>query len=137
MVFRCGGPVGRSPRQEPATGTTESATIRVMPIVVPPHIKHLQWCLVMDRFVAAQMVTRKPTPINDREALAEVTHRKRCAKHKGRNHWRNWERRLMAKEKREAADKSHQIKMAKINRHVEQVRAYWMGLRDDLPGLTP
>jgi len=69
----------------------------------------------------------------DRERLAEAAHRKKCAKHKGRNHWRNWERRQMALAKI-AEGKAKTAKwLADRRRHVDQVRAFWEGLRADHP----
>lgn len=70
----------------------------------------------------------------DRERLADAAHRKACAKHKGRNHWRNWERRMMAL----AAAAERRIKAARSDaarkRYGEQVRAYWADLRAKHPG---
>lgn len=87
----------------------------------------------MDRFVAAQLVTRKASSLYDRETLAEAAHRKKCAKHKGRNHWRNWERRLMLKEKREAQAKITERKLSAYFDYRKQVRKYWQGSRPDMP----
>lgn len=86
-----------------------------------------------DPFVSAQIVRRKSVSLTDRETLAEITHRKKCAKHKGRNHWRNWERRQMAKAKADAAKKTQVSKTEKLKLYHMKVRAYWLGLRDDLP----
>ena len=69
----------------------------------------------------------------DRERLAEAAHRKKCAKHKGRNHWRNWERRKMALAKIAEGKIAGAKWLAARRRHVDQVRAYWEGLRSDHP----
>jgi hypothetical protein len=69
----------------------------------------------------------------DRERLAEIAHRKRCAKHRGRNHWRNWERRKMAAEQRKIATDKLAKSKAQHKRHVDLVRDYWAGLIDCHP----
>jgi hypothetical protein len=84
-------------------------------------------------FLAQQMVSPRRRDPNDRERLAEAAHRKRCAKHKGRNHWANWERRQMAAEKRAAAEAKTEKRQRAWAAYVEQVRAYWSGDRRDLP----
>ena len=85
-------------------------------------------------FLQAQMVSPRRRDPLDRERLADASHRKKCAKHKGRNHWRNWERRQMAAEKRAAAEAKTAIRQRVWTAYVEQVRAYWSGDRSDLPG---
>ena len=69
----------------------------------------------------------------DRERLAAVAHRNACAKHKGRNHWRNWERRAMISEKKAAAKVKAAVKLAAHHRHTERVRLYWLGEIDSHP----
>lgn len=69
----------------------------------------------------------------DRERLAENAHRKRAAKHKGRNHWANWERRQMLAAKK-AEGKKHGEKRQQVFRaYAAAVREYWRGLRTDHP----
>ncbi|HEY9219565.1 MAG TPA: hypothetical protein VIO94_16070 [Phenylobacterium sp.] len=86
-------------------------------------------------FIDAQMIgPRRKRDTQDRERLAEIAHRKSCAKHKGRNHWRNWERRRMAAEARKAALIAAASRSAKLSRYTEEVRAYWHGERSDMPG---
>ena len=64
------------------------------------------------------MVRRKAVILTDRETLAEIAYRKKCAKHKGRNHWLNWERRQMAKAKADAAMKAQAIKVRSSSRTI-------------------
>lgn len=84
-------------------------------------------------FLAKQLIGPRRCDPMDRERLAEIAHRKRCAKHKGRNHWRNWERRRMAREKaadgKAKADRSRHAR----ERYIDEVRAFWLGLRPDHP----
>lgn len=77
--------------------------------------------------------TRRQRDARDRERLAEAAHRKHCAKHKGRNHWRNWERRMMERAQAAEATIKNAMKDAAKFRHVAQVRAYWSGAREDHP----
>jgi hypothetical protein len=86
-----------------------------------------------DKFVAAQMVSARRRDPNDRERLAAAALAAKRAKHKGRNHWRNWERRQMAAEKRWASLAKVEKRKAAFGRYVEEVRAYWRGDRPDLP----
>lgn len=76
---------------------------------------------------------RRQRDRQDRERLAEFSHRRRCAKHKGRNHWKNWERRQIEAEKRAKALAKVELKVAAHRRHVEAVRAYWAGSTDTHP----
>lgn len=83
--------------------------------------------------------TLEPLPLRrqrdkmDRERLAAVAHRAKCAKHKGRNHWRNWERRkMLAKAKADGLAKVEAKKPA-LARYSDEVRRYWRGERPDLP----
>lgn len=69
----------------------------------------------------------------DRERLAEVAHRKRAAKHKGRNHWANWERRQMLAAKKAEGKKRGDKRHAIFRAYVVGVREYWGGLRPDCP----
>lgn len=85
-------------------------------------------------FVACQMVAPRKRNGLDRERLAAISHTQKAAKHKGRNHWRNWERRKMAAEKRKAALAKVEKRNAAFVRYVEATRAYWRGERPDLPG---
>ena len=66
----------------------------------------------------------------DRERLAENSLRRKAAKHKGRNHWANWERRMM----KQATQKSHKIaaaiSLAKRRKFLAQARQYWRGSGD-------
>lgn len=78
---------------------------------------------------------RKRRDGSDRERLAEISHTRKAAKHKGRNHWRNWERRQMAKAKREAAETKVSKAQAKAARYIEAVKAYWRGEIDQHPSL--
>lgn len=84
-------------------------------------------------FIEAQMIGPRRKVIDDRERLAEIAHRKRCAKHKGRNHWRNWERRRMALEKKRAAEIAVAKQMAADRRFMEAARSYWRGEREAHP----
>lgn len=69
----------------------------------------------------------------DRERLADIAHRKKCATHKGRNHWRNWEhRKMLAQKKAERAAKLDTKKPA-MARYGDEVRRFWQGERDDMP----
>jgi hypothetical protein len=76
---------------------------------------------------------RKIRDPHDRERLAQAALAKKAAKHKGRNHWRNWERRKMALDAKRAAAARNDKKLAKVRAHKDQVRAYWSGLRDEHP----
>lgn len=85
------------------------------------------------------MYPTEPLPLRrqkdrfDRERLAEAALKKKCAKHKGRNHWRNWERRKMAREKAEAKAPVIAKAVAAARRYHAEVRSYWRGLRADHP----
>lgn len=76
---------------------------------------------------------RKPRDPHGRERLAAVSHTRKAAKHKGRNHWKNWERRQMARAKREAAEAGAKKAAAKYGRYIDAVRAYWRGEIDAHP----
>lgn len=78
-------------------------------------------------FVACQMVAPRKRTELDRERLAAVAHSRAAAKHKGRNHWRNWERRQMAAEKRRAAMEKLTVKQSVFDRYKRAARAYWAG----------
>lgn len=86
-------------------------------------------------FIAAQMLGSSRKASTDRERLADVAHRKRCASHKGRNHWRNWERRMMAAEKKRLALAKLEAKKPALERYRDAVRDYWAGRRAALPAL--
>lgn len=79
------------------------------------------------------LVTCRERDANDRERLAEASHRKRCAKHKGRNHWRNWERRRMAQLKAERMAPVIERAKAAHGRYRDAVRAFWSGERETHP----
>lgn len=68
-----------------------------------------------------------------REDAAERLFRDHKAKHNGRNHIRNWERRQIARaaamEARKRADKA----TARARRFIDAVRAYWKGDTDEHP----
>lgn len=86
-----------------------------------------------DRFVDAQMISaRKRDPL-DRERVAAAALARSRAKHKGRNHWRNWERRQMALEARRNALSTAATKKARFERYCDEVRSFWRGLRPDHP----
>ena len=69
----------------------------------------------------------------DRERLAQSAHLAKCAKHKGLNHWRNWERRkMLAKAKTDGLAKIEAKKPA-LTRYADEVRRYWRGDRPDMP----
>jgi hypothetical protein len=72
----------------------------------------------------------------DREHLAAVSHTRKAAKHKGRNHWRNWERRQMTKAKKTEAAKRDLAKQPSLARYRDAVRAYWRGEADQHPGVS-
>lgn len=76
---------------------------------------------------------RRQKDTQDRERLAEAAHRKRCAKHKGRNHWRNWERRKMLEEKKKKAKIAKGVIDAARSRYLKASRAYWSGESDSHP----
>ncbi len=86
-----------------------------------------------DRFVAAQMVASRHRDPTDRERVAAAALAKSRAKHKGRNHWRNWERRKMAAEARKVALAKVEVKKAAFGRYCDEVRVYWLGGRHDHP----
>ena len=65
--------------------------------------------------------------------MAAAALAKSRAKHKGRNHWRNWERRLMAAEARRAAEEKTARKAATWARYRDEVRAFWRSARSDHP----
>lgn len=87
-------------------------------------------------FLSLQLPSVRRREVNDRERLADAAHRKQCAKHKGRNHWRNWERRKMAadasREAKAKADKAVQ----RVKAHHAEVAAYWRGERESHPTLA-
>lgn len=63
----------------------------------------------------------------DREHLAAVSHSRKAAKHKGRNHWANWKRRAMRAAKRAEARQAEIKRMAYYQKLKRQVRAYLLG----------
>lgn len=69
----------------------------------------------------------------DREHLAAVSHSRKAAKHKGRNHWANWKRRAMLAEKRAAARKVEVKRDKRFAVVKRQIRAYWLGDRTEHP----
>lgn len=86
-------------------------------------------------FIDQQLVgPRRARDLNERERLAEAAHRRACAKHKGRNHWRNWERRRALAVAKKVADAKVELKAVRYARYTDAVRDYWRGLRDAHPG---
>lgn len=84
-------------------------------------------------FIAAQMVVPRKRDVSDRERLASAALAKKRAKHKGRCHWRNWERRQMALAKKKADEAVNAKRSVVIGRYLDEARAYWRGDRTDLP----
>jgi len=76
---------------------------------------------------------RRQTDPASRERLAAASLAKKSAKHKGRNHWRNWERRQMAKAARAVGAAKQAAKRPAMRRYLAEVRAYWGGERADMP----
>lgn len=87
----------------------------------------------MDRFVEAQMVSRPRREDRGRERLAEFSFCRAKAKHKGRNHWRNWERRMMAAAKKSKAKAKAEKRAVEVSGYLDEARSYWRGDRPDLP----
>lgn len=88
---------------------------------------------MIDWKTLAPLPLRRQKDALDRERLADAALKKKQAKHKGRNHWRNWERRQMAKI---AADKKQPMRdKAKVahERYKSAVRAFWNGEIDEHP----
>lgn len=76
---------------------------------------------------------RRQKDPSDRERLAEASFKKKAAKHKGRPHFHAYQKR-----QREAAAKAEAVACAektarRYGRYIEEVRAYWAGLRPDHP----
>jgi hypothetical protein len=69
----------------------------------------------------------------DRERLAKASHLKKTAKHRGRNHWKNWERRHVAKTKAGLAKKCSNKNLSSLRKFRDAVRAYWNGEKDEHP----
>lgn len=69
----------------------------------------------------------------DRERLADIAHRKKRAKHKGRNHWRNWERRKMLAQAKAERGAKLDAKKPAMARYSDEVRRFWRGERGDMP----
>lgn len=76
---------------------------------------------------------RKPRQLHPREMLAIASHKKKCAKHAGRNHLRNWERRAEEKLKKRAREKEERRKALNYRGYLNLVRAYWSGEIDEHP----
>lgn len=70
---------------------------------------------------------------NDRERLAAASHLKKCAKHRGRNHFHAHQRRKMAKEKAKAMAEKKAKRDAARRAFQAAARKYWSGLRDHHP----
>lgn len=68
-----------------------------------------------------------------RDDLAARKYNMGKAKHKGRCHITNQKRRQIAKEKAAVASKNAAGKITAYRRYKNEVRAYWLGLREDHP----
>jgi len=67
---------------------------------------------------------------DDRERLAEASYRKRAAQHKGRAHFRAFQKRQRAAARRKAGEEKAARNRVIYGRYVERVRAFWAGLGD-------
>jgi hypothetical protein len=76
---------------------------------------------------------KRQRDVMDRERLAMNSLKRKAAKHKGRNHWRNWERRQMAEAKKRASAITNATKLSAAAKILDQTRDYWRGLHDEHP----